>query len=151
MKKHGHANPRTPTYRSWEAMKNRCNSKKSIQFHDYGGRGISYDHSWESFENFLTDMGERPPGCFLDRKNNEKGYSKENCQWSTQFEQNNNKRNVKKYVYIGEEKTLSQWAIYLGVKRQFLYQRVHRDGMTIEEAITRKNRLSNRAQDRATR
>lgn len=88
---HGHYNSRT--YHSYHSMKARCLNKKHRQYKDYGGRGIKISKSWvNSFESFLKDMGERPKGKTIDRIDNNKGYNKNNCKWSTRKEQNNNKR-----------------------------------------------------------
>lgn len=73
-------------------MKERCNNPKNSRYESYGGRGISYPEKWESFEGFFEDMGERPEGMTLDRIDNNAGYSKENCKWSTIAEQNLNVR-----------------------------------------------------------
>ena len=82
---------RTPTYRSWESMRQRCNNKNATMYHRYGGRGISVCPRWNSFANFLEDMGERPSGATLDRVDNDAGYRKENCKWSTRKEQADNR------------------------------------------------------------
>lgn len=92
--KHGEAKKGkvSPTYTCWLNMKVRCNDVEAVNYDRYGGRGISYDPSWEIFINFLADMGERPEGLTLERINNDKGYSKENCKWATLQEQALNKR-----------------------------------------------------------
>ena len=82
----------TPTYNSWYNMKSRCSNKNSDVWVNYGGRGISYTSDWETFERFLSDMGERPKGKTLDRIDNNGNYVKSNCKWSTRSEQNMNKR-----------------------------------------------------------
>ncbi len=81
---HGHTKgKRSPTYNSWRAMKARCKYKSHWMYSHYGGNGITYDPRWETFLNFLQDMGERPKGTTLDRIEGDKGYCKENCRWAT--------------------------------------------------------------------
>ena len=82
----------TNTYRSWSSMLERCRNKNAPNYKDYGGRGITVCKRWLKFENFLADMGARPVNKTIDRKNNDKGYSKTNCKWSTPKEQANNRR-----------------------------------------------------------
>jgi hypothetical protein len=87
----------SPTYRSWESMKSRCNGtggKKNFAW--YSSRGITYCQRWEYFANFLEDMGLRPEGKTLDRIDNDKGYCKENCRWATPSQQSRNKRSTSK-------------------------------------------------------
>lgn len=82
--RHGHRlNDReiSPTYYSWRAMKARCDNPLRDHAERYIGRGITYDPRWGLFENLLEDMGERPNGTELDRRDNNLGYSKDNCRW----------------------------------------------------------------------
>jgi hypothetical protein len=63
-------------YRTWQGIKNRCYNPKVKAYQYYGGRGITVCERWlHSFENFLADMGEPPPGLSIDRIDNDKGYS----------------------------------------------------------------------------
>ena len=90
----------------------------------YGAKGISVCDDWKKFENFLTDMGERPPGKTLDRKNGKLGYSKENCQWATpQVQQHNISSNVN-LTFDGKTQCLSAWARELGMTPSALKFRI---------------------------
>lgn len=86
----------TPTYRSWADMKSRCtNPNRGRDTANYLDRGITYDPRWERFDCFLEDMGARPEGMTLDRRDNSLGYSKSNCRWATASQQARNTRSTK--------------------------------------------------------
>lgn len=93
--KHGHTSNKgknSKTYYCWASMKSRCLNKNHVRYKNYGGRGISICKEWLLFENFLSDMGEKPDGLSIDRINNNGNYKSSNCKWSTPKEQANNKR-----------------------------------------------------------
>jgi len=79
----------TPTWWSWVGMTARCRNQNRKA---YGGRGISVCDRWLKFENFLSDMGERPLGHTIDRINNDGDYEPGNCRWATAKQQSENKR-----------------------------------------------------------
>lgn len=84
----------TRTYNCWLNMKNRCYNTSHQKYDIYGGRGIKVCQKWkDSFESFLSDMGECPSGLSLNRKDSDGDYSPGNCEWSSQKEQQNNRRN----------------------------------------------------------
>ena len=86
----------TQIHNTWKNMKQRCFNKNGLDYMHYGGRGITVCRRWrKSFLNFFNDMGEKPKGLTLDRVDNNKGYFKGNCKWSTWKEQQNNRRPCK--------------------------------------------------------
>lgn len=100
--KHGHAlGGGSPEYKSWASMKARCNNPSHHAYHNYGGRGIEVCKRWESFENFLEDMGKRPEGKNLDRIDNNGNYELSNCRWITQKENARNTRKSKWWFVDG--------------------------------------------------
>lgn len=135
---HGHSRGGgSKTYKVWGNMRVRCHNPNNHAFKHYGGRGITVCERWRhSFENFLADMGERPPGLTLERKDNNAGYSPENCKWATRHEQNENTRTALRLTHNGVTKTINEWAAECGIRRSCLYSRINK-GLTIEQAIAR--------------
>ena len=125
-------------YRTWNKIRERCYNERDKRYSDYGGRGITMCEEWRnSFEAFYRDMGPRPtPEHTIDRRENDKGYSKENCRWATWNEQQNNKRNNLHYEHKGEVKTLGTWCRELNLNYKLTYKRIYKYGWTFEEAIT---------------
>lgn len=123
-------------YGTWKRMRSRCNNSRSPDFKYYGGRGISVCKRWEDFWLFVADMGPKPtPKHEIDRKNNNLGYSKENCRWATRREQTNNFSRNRKITLDGVTRTLSEWATQLAVPRERIQNRLNR-GWTEKEALT---------------
>ena len=136
-----HCNRKKPsgTYMSWRAMKTRCNNPNTQYFHVYGGRGITYDQHWESFENFLNDMGVRPEGTTLDRIDNDGNYCKENCRWATVKEQNSNTSKSTLVDYEGKKVTISELSRLTGICRMVLQKR-HAKNQELLKPVKQYNR-----------
>lgn len=136
MTTHGQASgDKSPCYRSWISMKARCTNPTNPRWQQYGGRGITYDPSWEKFENFHADMGERPYGLTLDRKNNNGDYTKANCRWSTLVEQARNKSNNLLITAAGRTQALSAWCSELNLPYARVYKRLVEYGWSPEDAL----------------
>ena len=118
----------------WQAMNARCNCTKAGNFHLYGGRGIEVCERWKSFDNFLSDMGNRPEGMTLDRIDVNGNYCPENCRWATQSQQNRNKRNTKRFLFDGEMLCLIEIAERTGINYDRFCSRIFKDGWSIEKA-----------------
>jgi hypothetical protein len=132
----------THIYRVWSNMKTRCTNQSATDWPRYGGRGITICEDWKSFGKFYDDMGEPSnKNLTLDRIDNNKGYSKENCRWATKIEQANNTRNIeraKKISHMGITDTIKNWAEYLGTKRTTFGARVKR-GWEMDKIIKNNN------------
>lgn len=136
-RRHGHAINRKPsaTYNSWVSMHQRCGNPKDPSYKDYGATGITICDRWKSFDNFLTDMGERPDGTSLDRYPNQRGnYEPSNCRWATPGEQLRNTRRTRMVTHNGTTMCASDWADRLGMPRHRLYARLNT--MSVDIALT---------------
>jgi hypothetical protein len=131
-KSHGLSN--SSTYKSWASMITRCNNKKTVQYKNYGGRGIKVCEEWLDFNNFLKDMGEKPNELMqLDRINNDGDYCKENCKWSTSKENCNNKSNNVKYNFNGQFLSVTEISRLSGINRTRISNWKNRSKYTSEK------------------
>jgi len=125
-----------PLWYIWGGMRARCNNPKNPRYADWGGRGIKC--GWESYEEFQNDMlPTYKKGMQLDRIDNDKNYSKNNCKWSTIKEQTRNKRNSRFITYKGLTLILSDWAELMGIKRSTLAQRHYVYKWPLEKLFTK--------------
>lgn len=131
-----HGMAETATWNTWRNMRQRCENPKVPSYADYGARGISVCPEWGDFQTFLSDMGERPSKSHsLDRIDNSRGYSKENCRWATRKEQTRNKRNNVLITFNGETRVMTDWDAHMGWKPWTVGNRLSK-GWTIEEALS---------------
>lgn len=133
-----HGKRHTRLYNAWSNMKQRCYNKNSERYEDYGGRGIEVCQEWlddfMNFYNWAMANGYRDD-LTIDRIDNDKGYSPDNCRWATYKEQANNKRNNVLLLYKGEKKTLGEWAEEVGMGYETLHSRIFIQKMSIEKAL----------------
>lgn len=128
---------KTPEWKTWVAMIQRCTDPNSSIFHRYGARGITVCGRWlNSFEAFLLDMGRRPtPKHTIERDDNDGPYAPENCRWATRKEQANNRRTSRIVEADGRRMTLSQWQDATGIHQLTLLARLRR-GWSEERTIS---------------
>lgn len=126
------------TYETWKGIKERCQNRKHVQFRNYGGRGIRLCERWQSFEGFLSDMGERPLAHSIDRIDNDGNYEPGNCRWATDDQQRINKRTTFRVMYCGEVRPLAEVTAALGVNHARVYTRMRRLGWSLERAIVER-------------
>lgn len=126
---------RSKEYRVWEAMHQRCGNPNANFYGDYGGRGIRICSRWDTFENFLADMGERPgPKHTIDRIDNNGHYEPENCRWATKTEQSRNRRGLRMVMFRGRQLCLAEALEITGVSRGAFDGRIKR-GWSVERAL----------------
>ena len=129
----------TPEYRVWAQMKKRCLNPKCRGYENYGGRGIEVCSRWNSFENFLDDMGKKPaPNYSIERIDVNGNYEPGNCEWIPFENQCNNKRTSHLVTAFGETKSMMAWAKdeRCSVSYTTLRGRLNEYGWTPERAIT---------------
>lgn len=138
--RHGHARVghKTLTYYSWKGMLARVRENADERHKRlYFDSGITVCDRWQTFENFLEDMGEKPEGhrISIERRDNTKGYFKDNCYWATQKEQNRNKRTNRMITFNGKTQCAMAWADESGLKEATIRCRLNR-GWTITSTLT---------------
>jgi len=110
----------TKIYHVWEAMKGRCSNPKNQVYRYYGARGVTVCGEWVKFEAFYEDMGPSyKEGLSIDRVDNDKGYSKDNCRWATRSQQQHNKtsvgRGTSKYLGVSWCANKKRWHARINV------------------------------------
>jgi hypothetical protein len=123
-------------YGIWAKMIQRCSNPKNPHYSNYGGRGIKVCAQWRIFDNFITDMGDSPSDKHsIERIDNNKGYSPENCVWATADVQSRNKRNNQNLTFQGQTLCAADWARKFNLVEETLRKR-KRAGWCDECALT---------------
>jgi hypothetical protein len=138
-----HGLSRTPEYRAWIAMKERCYSVNADSYNSYGGRGIIVYEGWiNDFKSFLSHVGKKPSKLHsLDRIDTDGNYEPNNVRWATTQVQNNNKRSNRYITDNGITKTVTEWASYLKLSKGY-FCNLLKKGIPLNEIITHSNKKS---------
>ena len=133
-----HGQSKTKEYVAWQAMIQRCTKPSCLEFHRYGGRGISVCEKWKrSFEAFFADMGLAPTKKHsVDRINNDGNYEPGNCRWATMKEQCRNTAKSKFYSFEGKNLTIPEWAEITGIHPMTIWARLKK-GWSVQETLTK--------------
>lgn len=136
--KHGLLASHKKACTAWYDMHRRCYNPKSKLYSYYGARGITVAQEWNEFSQFLTDMGDPDQGHSLERIDNSKGYSKNNCKWADRLTQANNTRyNIR--LTVGEiTLTISEWSRKTGIRRGTIAGRINR-GWLNDKILSKQN------------
>lgn len=121
-------------------MRTRCLNPNAAAYKRYGAKGVTVAPEWDSFERFLADVGERPPGTTLDRIDGTLGYAPGNCRWATATEQAANRCWSISLTYEGETLPLAEWARRFDLCPSLLRARVTRLGWDVGRALTTRPR-----------
>lgn len=131
-----HGGSGTSEFSAFQNMHQRCSNQKSPRFAGWGGRGISVCERWQTFENFIADMGPKPsPALTLERIDNDGNYEPGNCEWATRKKQQRNMSRNHVLTFNGESHALATWADRIGMPVKTLESRIKRH-WTVERAFT---------------
>lgn len=129
------------SYNTWVSMLDRCLNPKAAEYKNYGGRGITVCDRWLDVKNFIADMGERPAGLSIERKDVNKGYCKDNCIWADAKTQARNMRSNRVETFRGKTATLIEHCEDVGIKYSTVCDRLNQSGWSLEKALTTPIRL----------
>lgn len=128
-------------YSTYKSMKARCYNKNRGDYHRYGGRGIKVCHRWKKergFINFVEDMGDRPEGSTLERKDNNGDYSPSNCIWADKITQANNCENNLAIEYKGNTYTEAEICREFNMNRS-TFQTRRLMGLSVENCLSKED------------
>lgn len=129
-------NSKGANYQQWRTMVRRCHDEGHISYKDYGAKGVKVCERWRfSYENFAQDMGPRPKGLTIDRKDNSLGYTPENCRWATYKQQAENKSNVSLVDVNGVQMTYPDACKHYGISYGAFKNRTNTLGWSVDAAL----------------
>ena len=132
-----HGMRKTRTHKSWTGMKDRCTNPKVRNYKNYGARGVTVCQRWmDSFEAFLSDVGECPEGMSIDRIDSCGNYEPGNCRWATPLTQGRNTRRNRILSHDGLSMCVSEWVEKTGIPSTTIRNRIDELGWSVERALT---------------
>lgn len=138
MKRLKHGKTNTRLYNTWQRMKQRCYNPNKQHYEDYGGRGIEvckeWLHDFQAFYDWSMTHG-YDDTLTIDRIDVDGNYEPSNCRWVDMKTQCRNRRNTKYIKYKGETKPLVEWCELFNINYKVTFQRLFRDGLSIEDAF----------------
>lgn len=139
-----HGQSHTRLHRVWSQMRARCQRETCPDYPRYGGRGITVCSEWADFEVFQAWAlaNGYQPHLTIDRREVNGNYEPGNCRWITRAAQNRNRRDNVRYRFRGQSLLLPEIAELTGIPFARLANRVRRDGMTPEQAVSKPFRKS---------
>lgn len=128
-----HGQSATPVHKVWASMRQRCVNPNDPNYYRYGGRGISVCQRWDDFMLFVADMGPRPKGSSIERRDNDGNYEPSNCYWATGNAQQRNTRRNRYLTAGGRTMLMIDWTRELGGSNTVIINRLN-SGWTEERA-----------------
>jgi transposase-like protein len=134
--RHGACSKDKRLYNLWTTMMHRCYNVKRKKYGNYGGRGIRVCEEWHEPNAFIewAMMNGYRPGLQIDRIDNEKGYSPENCRWVTPKENSRNKRNTRYLTINGITKCVTEWCETIKISQYTIYSWIKEFGREYAES-----------------
>lgn len=127
-----------PLYKAWKRIKNRCYNPNSIDYKDYGERGIVMCEEWKAdfmpFYDWAIENGWQY-GLSIERNDFNGNYEPSNCKWIPLQDQSKNRRGCRFITYNGETHTVSEWSRILGISRETINRRLNSEKYTVEEVF----------------
>ena len=148
---HKHLQSGTRIYAIWSGIKSRCNNIHNARYMSYGGRGITICKEWnESFESFYkwALANGYNESLTIDRINNGGNYEPNNCRWTTNKEQSNNRRSNVLIIIGNAKKTLTEWCEIFQLNPHTIMARYERNGfISIDDLFNRQHRDNQQTAD----